>query len=250
MNSLVHTREGVIATPSQQHVLTCRNDRSLEGVWKQSFDSRYNEVLISWKHGWMYCSMAYPTDLTNDQWTIIEPIVTYQSDEDRYKGGRPRTVDLRRIMDALLYQARSGCQWRLLPPAFPPSGTVRYYFDKWTWDGTWMQINTVLREQLRMAHGRAAEPSAGSLDSQTVKTTEAGGNGASMGEKKLTGRKRHLLVDTEGNLITVVVHRANLQDRDGAYFVLEDIDRIAPELEKIWIDGAYRGELIAYAHDV
>jgi putative transposase len=71
-----------------------------------------------------------------------------------------------------------------------------------------------------------------------------------MGEKKLTGRKRHLLVDTEGNLITVVVHRANLQDRDGAYFVLEDIDRIAPDLEKIWIDGAYRGELIAYAHDV
>jgi len=119
--------------------------------------------------------MAYATDLTDDQWAVIEPIMTYQSDQDRYNGGRPCTVDLRRVVDALLYQARTGVQWRRLPTEFPPSGTVRYYFDQWTWDGTWIAINDALRDPVRVMHGRAAEPSAARSDSQTVKTTEAGG---------------------------------------------------------------------------
>ena len=94
-------------------------------------------------------TMPYQTDLTESQWTLIAPIVNYKSDDDLYNGGRPRTVNLRYIVDALLYQARTGCQWRLLPTDFPNHNTVRYYFDKWTWDGTWQHINTVLRQQVR-----------------------------------------------------------------------------------------------------
>ncbi len=114
--------------------------------------------------------MGYITDLTDEQWAIIQTLLPEQEGV-----GRRRTVDLRRIIDALLYQVRTGCQWRLLPNDFPPSGTVRYYFDKWNQDGTLLEIHDCLRRQVRLQQGRNAEPSASIIDSQSIKTTEIGG---------------------------------------------------------------------------
>lgn len=156
--------------------------------------------------------MGYLTDLTDAQGgAFIEPIIPLQEGP-----GRPWEVDLHRVIDALMYLNRTGCQWRMGPADFPPSSTVRYYFDKWNQDGTLLEIHDTLRRKIREQQGRNPEPTACIIDSQAVKTTEAGGKRGFDGGKQVNGRKRHLTVETEGNLLVIQVQAANIQDRDGA----------------------------------
>jgi putative transposase len=186
--------------------------------------------------------MGYLTDLTDAQWAFVEPIIPPQEGP-----GRRRTVNLRRVIDAIQYLDRTGCQWRLIPADFPPSGTVRYYFDKWNEDGTLLEIHDTLRRKVREQQGRNPEPTACIIVSQTVKTTEAGGERGFDGGKQLNGRKRHLTVDTEGNLLVVQVHAANIQDRDGAEQVLTETHELCPTVTYGWADQGYAGALVEWA---
>jgi putative transposase len=182
---------------------------------------------------------TYPTDLSDQEWILLQPFVA--TPESR---GRPRTVDLREILNALFYLLKSGCAWRMLPHDLPKWQTAYYYFRLWKRAGVWYQINDVFRRQLRLQDGRAAEPSAAIIDSQTVKTTEQGGPRGFDGGKLLNGRKRHILVDTLGLLLVVIVHAANVQDRDGAKLVFGKLTGRFPRLQKVWADGAYGGQLL------
>lgn len=180
---------------------------------------------------------SYPSDLTDDQWTILEPLIGSQRG-----AGRPLKHDLRQLVNAILFVVRCGIQWRSLPHDFPQWGTVYYHFRKWCINGTWQTLNTAIRQQERTEHGRTVEPSGAIIDSQSAKTTEAGGERGYDAGKQINGRKRHTLVDTRGNLLAVVVNAADGQDRDGAKLVF---DKLSPatlaSLQKIWADGNYRG---------
>ena len=182
--------------------------------------------------------ISYPTDLTDEEWQRLEPLLP-----DSRKPGRPRQHSWRTILNAIFYVLRTGCQWRCLPHDMPKWKTVYHYFRRWRQAPVWVRLHAQLREQLRATLGREAQPSAGIIDSQSVKTTGIGGERGYDGAKQIKGRKRHLLVDTQGLVLTVKVHPADIMDRDGVALLLppELIQAAFPRLTHVWLDVGYNG---------
>jgi putative transposase len=164
---------------------------------------------------------VYPSDLSNEEWLLLAPLLPPAK-----SGGRPRSIDLRRILNGLFYLVRSGCAWRYLPREYGPWSTVYHYFRVWRSNGSWEQVHAQLRTLTRERAGRSPTPSAAIIDSQSIRTHQGGPRGFD-GGKKVFGRKRHLLVDTLGLLLKVVVHPASLHDRKGAKLVLGAGNRLS-----------------------
>jgi putative transposase len=190
----------------------------------------------------MHPSQTYPSDLTDDEWKLLKPLIPKAK-----SGGRPPKHARRTILNAIFYLNRTGCQWDMLPKDFPPKSTVFDYFSAWRRSGLWERLNAGLRIKVRVAAGRQPSPTAAILDSQSVKGAEQGGPtvGYDAG-KKIGGRKRHLLVDTLGLILGVKVTPASVQDREGAVLLLASLYLLFGRLQIIWADGGYAGALVAW----
>ena len=188
-------------------------------------------------------NQTYPTDLTDRQWECIRKHVPAAK-----PGGRPRSLDMREVINAILYVVVGGCQWRMLPKEYPKWKSVYHYFSRWRDDGSWQRIHDKVRAELRRKVGRDKHATAGCMDSQSVKGTQVPGMRGYDSNKRVMGRKRHVVVDTLGLLMSVVVSAASVSDPAGAKLVLRRLRQLGTgkKLRRIWVDGIYRGKLMEW----
>lgn len=186
----------------------------------------------------------YPSDVTDSQWDYIKELIPSAK-----TGGRPRSLDMRQVINAILYVTVSGIQWRMLPKEYPKWKSVYHYFRLWRKEGIWKRIHDTLRARERERNGRHKHATAGSLDSQSVKRSAIGGQHGYDAGKRIDGRKRHILVDTMGLLIVVIVTVASVSDPAGARLLLRRLDGVGKKLRLVWVDGTYRGSLLDWVAD-